>query len=56
MITVEDPRLPHLSGKMIDIDRKSWITKIDENSSNIYPFIYSFDGLGYPTNPMGRTG
>ena len=55
-ITIEDSRFPNQSGKKITIDRKSWITKIDEQTSNIYPFIYSLDGIGYPKNPMGRTG
>ena len=43
-------------GKKITIDRKSWITKLDEKSSQMFPIIYSLDALGYPKNPMGRTG
>lgn len=55
-ITIEDPRMPKQIGKNITIDRKSWITKYNEASLNAYPVIYSLDGLGYPKNPMGRTG
>ncbi len=57
LITIDDNRLANQSaGKKITIDRKSWITKIDEQTSVVYPFIYCLDGLGYPKNPMGRTG
>ena len=55
-VDIEDPRYPNQPGKMITIDRKSWIEKIEEGTSNIYRFIYGLDGIGYPKNPMGRTG
>ena len=55
-ICVEDPRIPLQSGKMINIDRKSWIEKIDEATNKLYPFIYRLDGIGCPKNPIGRTG
>lgn len=55
-ITVEDPRLPLQAGKMINIDRTSWIEKINEANEKLYPFIYRLDGVGYPKNPIGRTG
>jgi hypothetical protein len=56
IITIDDNRFQAQTGKKITIDRKSWINKIDEQTSNVYPFIYSLDGIGYPKNPMGRTG
>lgn len=55
-VTVEDPRLHLQAGKMINIDRTSWIEKINEANDKLYPFIYSLDGIGYPKNPIGRTG
>lgn len=42
-------------GKKITIDRKSWITKVDEKGNQLVS-IYSLDPNGYPRNPMGRTG
>ena len=52
-VEVEDPRN---SSKKLFIDRKSWIAKIDEATSKVFPFIYSLDTSGYPKNPIGRTG
>jgi hypothetical protein len=51
--TIENP---FHAGKKITIDRKSWITRIDDQTSQSYPLIYSLDSMGYPRNPMGRTG
>ncbi|CAF0859038.1 unnamed protein product [Brachionus calyciflorus] len=43
-------------GKKITIDRKSWISTLDEKTQQMNPLIYSLDSIGYPRNPMGRTG
>lgn len=43
-------------GKMITIDRKSWISTSDEQTMQSFPLIYSLDAIGLPRNPMGRTG
>jgi hypothetical protein len=48
--------MPNQPGKKLTIDRKSWITTLDEQTSQLYPFIYSLDSTGLPKNPMGRTG
>ncbi len=50
---IDNPMQP---GKKITIDRKSWISRIDEQTSQSFPLIYSLDSAGYPKNPMGRTG
>jgi hypothetical protein len=52
-VEIEDPRNP---GKKIFVDRKSWMAKIDQATSRVFPFIYSLDASGYPKNPIGRTG
>ena len=44
------------SSKKITIDRKSWITRVDDKTQQACPLIYSLDASGYPRNPMGRTG
>jgi len=44
------------NARYLTIDRKSWITRIDENSAQSFPLIYSLDPMGLPRNPMGRTG
>jgi hypothetical protein len=48
--------MPNQPGKKLIVDRKSWITTLDEQTSQFYPFIYSLDSTGLPKNPMGRTG
>ncbi len=45
-----------VEGKHISVDRKSCITKFDEQTSVSYPLFYSLDQAGLPRNPIGRTG
>lgn len=45
IITIDNPNQP---GKKISIDRRSWITRLDEQSSQIIPVHYSLDKIGYP--------
>ena len=52
VVFMENPLQP---GKKIMIDRKSWITKIDDKMQSVSVY-YGLDPLGYPKNPMGRTG
>ena len=42
VVTIESPLQP---GKKITIDRKSWITKLDDKTPK-EPFIYSLDSIG----------
>jgi hypothetical protein len=49
--------MPNQPGKKLTIDRKSWIMRYDEQSTQLYPVIYSLDpSTSLPKNPMGRTG
>jgi hypothetical protein len=47
---------PYQHGKKITIDRTSWISKSENEKMEKVPFIYPLDPIGYPRNPMGRTG
>lgn len=39
---------PNQQGKKITIDRRSWITRYDEQTSQMTPVHYALDKLGYP--------
>jgi hypothetical protein len=45
VITIDNP---NQTGKKITIDRKSWISRIDEQTSQMIPVHYALDKIGYP--------
>lgn len=45
VVTIDNPSQP---GKKIVIDRRSWITRINEQTSQLEPVTYCLDKIGYP--------